>query len=189
MRNKPLSVALLILLKPTVSLMLICLTGCVTDPKNTSKQPLVTDPSTGGLLETMQALKTGLYAQHLQLQRNELHRWQNANIQQQVTANKLKAAKEKTGNEVDNLAQTVSNHSKQIENSQKSIQALSQQHAKLVANIKTIELATQQLAQKAQQQLAQRQTEQQRIASLVVERDRLRQALSTLIQTDSSLSE
>ena len=77
MRNKPLSVALLILLKPTVSLMLICLTGCVAFPRNASNQLSVVDPSTGGLLETMQALKTGLYAQHLQLQRNELHRWQN----------------------------------------------------------------------------------------------------------------
>lgn len=165
------------------------LLGCTTLAKNVHQPLARADPSSGGLLQTLKALETGLYEQHLQWQRVELGQWQNQSHKQQQTAKQLHAEKMRASHELAALTQAASNKNKQIENKKKSIQVLNQEHIKLIADIKALELANQQLGQQIQTQLTKRPTEQQRFVALVTERDRLRQAFKTMLKGDSSPDE
>lgn len=180
--------ALLFLLRLALGSMFLGLVGCAAIPKDIDKHPASSDPSLGGLLQTLHALETGLYDQHLQLQTAQLRYWHSEATKKQVAADKLNVAKTKLSHELTALTQATNSEGKRVENSKKSIQALNQQHIKLQADIKTLVLANDQLGQKTQKHLAQRQTEQQRLAALVTERHRLRQALTSMITSDNSLA-
>lgn len=165
------------------------LVGCMALAKNVHQPVARTDPSSGGLLQTLNALETGLYERHLQWQRAELGQWQNESHKQQQTAKQLHAEKTRASDELAALTQATNNKNKQIENKKQSIRVLNQEHIKLMADIKALEFANQQLGQKIQTQLRKRPTEQQRFIALVTERDHLRQAFKAMLKDNSSPDE
>lgn len=173
----------------SLTFIILQLIGCTTLANNVHKPLASADPSSGGLLQTLSALETGLYDQHLQRQRAELDQWQTENFKQQQAVKQLYAEQTRANSELTTLTQVTSNTNKKIENKKKSIQVLNQEYIKLRADIKALELANQQLEQKIQTQHIKRSTEQQRFVALVTERDRLRQVLQAMLKDDSSPNE
>ena len=166
----------------------IFLLGCSSAPTSIADQQTATDPSTGGLLQTARALKTGTYEQYLQAKRNELWHWQSEQTKQHHAIMALKEQQTRFEQEKVSLAKTTNSYAHHAQTSQERIKDLNQQRAELVTETQHLKSATQQLDQTIKAQAQQRGEKQQRTSALLAERERLRQALKLMINSDSSLA-
>ena len=190
LKAKPQATASVILVARIAGLLpFIFLLGCSSAPTSIADQQTATDPSTGGLLQTAQALKTGAYEQYLQAKRTELRHWQSAQIKQHSAIIGLKEHRTRLEREKASLAKTANSHAHHTQTSQERIQALNQQRTELVNETQNLQAAAQQLDQTLKTQTQQRVEKQQRISALLAERERLRQALKLMINSDGSLTE
>lgn len=176
--------ALASLLRAGGVLSTIFLVGCssisvVNTPRLTDKHP-----ASGDLFTTLHALETGQYEKYLQAQRSELRYWQREQTKQKTAITQLQAQQARLQQEADSLTQISIADTQRIHNSQHRIYALHQQRKELVAETQTLKTATQQLEQTKQRQVQQASEQQQRINTLLAERERLRKALKLIINSD-----
>lgn len=163
---------------------ILFLAGCSSSLGANPTQPIATDPASGDLLKTLDALETGKYEQYLQARRAELRNWQSQQTKQQMAIKQLQAQQARLQQEASTLAQTSSTHTQRTQQSQHKIKILNQQRTKLATEIQALQAATRQLEQARQQQAQQEAEQQQRINTLLAERERLRKALKLMINSD-----
>jgi len=163
--------------------LVICLCGCSSLAE--SDQSAALNPASGGLFDTLQALQSGAYERHLQLRGAELKSLQLEQTKQHIALADLKEQQVQLQQEKNSLTQASVKHAKQAQAKQFRIQSLKQQHTELLTQTQNVQSVSQQMTQTIQQQAQQRATDQQRLANLLAERERLRQALKALINSDS----
>ena len=164
---------------------ILFLVGCSSSLGANPTQPAATHPSSGGLLNTLHALKTGEYEQYLQAQRAELRNWQSQQTKQQMAIKQLQAQQARFQQEASSLTQTSISYTQRTQQSQHKIKTLSQQRTKLATETQALQTASQQLEQTKQRQAQQASAQQQRINALLAERERLRKALKLMINSDN----
>lgn len=140
-----------------------------------------THPAEGGLVATVTALQTGAYANYLQAQRAELRQLQAEQAKQQVALAKLQARSTHLSQQTDHLKQAALEQRSQAQQSQQRLKGLKQQEITVVAHTHRTQQASKQLQAQARVQAQQQLEQEQRIASLLTERERLRQQLKSLI--------
>lgn len=138
-------------------------------------------PAEGGLVATVTALQTGAYTNYLQAQRTELRQLQAEQAKQQVALAKLQARSTHLSQRTDHLKQATVEQRSQAQQSQQRLKDLKQQEIAIVAHTHRTQQASKQLQAQAHVQAQQQLEQEQRIASLLTERERLRQQLKSLI--------